>query len=81
MIQTIQAGRRTVKEPSPYFCRAYALALYLCARGLEPLRAELANDASAVLFVFRRDEVEPLIQTFHALKDKLNDLSTAARTR
>lgn len=82
MIQTTkQTAARTTTDFSPYFVRAYALALFLCASGLEVLSSEMARDGSAVLFVFNRHEAEPLLPRFHATKDLLNNLSTSARTR
>ncbi len=68
-------------ESSPYFVKAYALALFLVAAGCEVLHAEMSRDGSCVLFRFRREEAEPLLARFHATKDLLNNMSTSARAR
>lgn len=72
MNQTTATGRY-------YYARSYAVALWLAARGFEPLGAEMARDGSAILFVFDRDGIDAVLPLFHATKDKLNAMSTAAR--
>jgi len=62
-----------------YYARSYAVALWLTARGFEPLGAEMARDGSAVLFLFERDGIDAVLPEFHLTKDKLNRMSTAAR--
>ena len=63
----------------PTYTRSYAAALWLVAKGFEPLSAEMSRDGSGgVLFLFSNDARDALAN-FHQAKDRLNVLSLDAR--
>jgi hypothetical protein len=67
----------------PLTIRSYAAALYLMARGAEPLRPELARDGSgAQLFIFPgTPENSVALDSYHRTKDRLHALLADARLR
>ena len=63
-----------------FIARSFGMALWLDARGFRPLGAEQARDGSGIVYLFDRAGIDAVIQEFHEAKDRLNRMSTDART-
>ena len=63
---------------SPVDIKSYALALWLQAKGIEPLRATLDEKDQLVAFLFP-EQARPFLESFYAAKDRLNALANKAR--
>jgi hypothetical protein len=63
--------------------RSYSAGLFLMAKGIEPLGAELARDGShAQLFIFPgTPEASAALDAYHRTKDRLHQLVADAGAR
>lgn len=63
-----------------YIARSFGMTLWLRAKGFKALGAEQAREGVGLVYLFDREEgIDAAVQDFHAVKDELNAMSTAAR--
>jgi len=67
-------------EDRPYFTVVFTNALYLIAKGYEPLRAEICRDGTGRIGYLFAPEARDVVHEVHDLKERLNAMALAARS-